>query len=476
MAEKNFKRPQKFLDTSYVSRGAVRVLVMLFLLIGFRHPRINAFQVSQDFQVCAQDSDCIAIPDACCSCNNGGRNRAINKKFLERYQASQSFPCRDRMCFATMSDDVSCVAPPVCRQQKCTLETKDASACDKRSDDYYDPNRCYYIYALTNHDLADCDKMTRHVGNDVTKEQCVSILGSRLHDISACHRLGSGAMVQHCEDAFYLGLAGREKNVEQCEHIVSADMKDSCYFDQAFGEKNVEHCYRIASAGVKDACLMDRASDANDVQLCQQIINVTRKASCVGEYYTKAASAASAQKDPALCEKFITLAGGESGEQYRNQCLTEIGVLTGDRTVCKSISNATSRNACERKIAIASFDSTYCLSIDDDDCLWKTTVGVPPMKQDEVCRRVMGGFNHQQCLEHYIAVCRHFKKSNDFEFDHSKPDYSRDACIEEVSANFLDDTYCATIESNASSSGRDQCVERVKDVKTLKLERPDLFH
>ena len=71
---------------------------------------------------CRNDSDCTLVPDDCCPCSAGGRQRAIPAKDKEAYQRAQKERCADTMCAAVMSTDPSCSATKaVCKSGTCAL-------------------------------------------------------------------------------------------------------------------------------------------------------------------------------------------------------------------------------------------------------------------------------------------------------------------------------------------------------------------
>src|SRR5215813_9388426 len=56
---------------------------------------------------CKTDSDCVLVPDECCSCNQGGKQHAIPKKQKESYEKERKKRCADAACTEMMSEDPS---------------------------------------------------------------------------------------------------------------------------------------------------------------------------------------------------------------------------------------------------------------------------------------------------------------------------------------------------------------------------------
>ena len=71
---------------------------------------------------CHLDSDCALVPDGCCGCNEGGKQRAIPAAARDTYERKRKTACRNSACPALMSEDASCVSPhAVCKEGKCGL-------------------------------------------------------------------------------------------------------------------------------------------------------------------------------------------------------------------------------------------------------------------------------------------------------------------------------------------------------------------
>lgn len=70
---------------------------------------------------CKTDSDCVAVPDDCCSCNEGGKQRAIPKKEQAAYDKERRKRCKETMCTEVMSQDATCSQRPSCLAGICEL-------------------------------------------------------------------------------------------------------------------------------------------------------------------------------------------------------------------------------------------------------------------------------------------------------------------------------------------------------------------
>jgi hypothetical protein len=71
---------------------------------------------------CQVDSDCVLVPDDCCGCTGGGKQKAIPKKDRASSERARQARCTDTLCAEVMSQDPSCTATSaVCKEGKCTL-------------------------------------------------------------------------------------------------------------------------------------------------------------------------------------------------------------------------------------------------------------------------------------------------------------------------------------------------------------------
>lgn len=74
-----------------------------------------------ELYICVNDADCVAVPDGCCSCTNGGSNTAVNRTFQSYWETTTTASCAAVSCIAAISNDPSCSATPVCVDNVCRL-------------------------------------------------------------------------------------------------------------------------------------------------------------------------------------------------------------------------------------------------------------------------------------------------------------------------------------------------------------------
>jgi hypothetical protein len=70
---------------------------------------------------CKKDADCVAVAADCCSCSEGGKQRAIPKKERARYEKERHERCAGTACTQVMSQDPTCAQKPVCAAGICEL-------------------------------------------------------------------------------------------------------------------------------------------------------------------------------------------------------------------------------------------------------------------------------------------------------------------------------------------------------------------
>lgn len=70
---------------------------------------------------CQKDADCVLVPDGCCGCHEGGKQRAIPARARAAHERKRQETCRETLCPAVMSQHASCEAQAVCKEGTCAL-------------------------------------------------------------------------------------------------------------------------------------------------------------------------------------------------------------------------------------------------------------------------------------------------------------------------------------------------------------------
>jgi hypothetical protein len=70
---------------------------------------------------CAKDSDCVAVPDGCCACSQGGKQRSIPAREKDAHERARGKRCADVLCTQMISNDASCAQAPICAASRCQL-------------------------------------------------------------------------------------------------------------------------------------------------------------------------------------------------------------------------------------------------------------------------------------------------------------------------------------------------------------------
>lgn len=79
---------------------------------------------------CKTDKDCVAVPDDCCPCSEGGKQHAIPKKDKDSYEKDRHKRCADAACTESVSNDPSCSQKPFCAAGICELTDEAAPPAD----------------------------------------------------------------------------------------------------------------------------------------------------------------------------------------------------------------------------------------------------------------------------------------------------------------------------------------------------------
>jgi hypothetical protein len=77
---------------------------------------------------CKKDSDCVVVIDDCCSCAQGGKQRAIPKKQRDAYEKDRKKRCADTACTEMMSTDPTCTQEAFCAVGICELSDPPSAA------------------------------------------------------------------------------------------------------------------------------------------------------------------------------------------------------------------------------------------------------------------------------------------------------------------------------------------------------------
>jgi len=110
--------------TAHLMRIAWKAGVVLagLMLAGLMLAGARSAAAKGDGAACKVDADCVLVPDDCCGCRAGGKQKALPKKDLAAYERSRQARCTAIMCPALMSLDPTCSArSAVCKEGKCTL-------------------------------------------------------------------------------------------------------------------------------------------------------------------------------------------------------------------------------------------------------------------------------------------------------------------------------------------------------------------
>lgn len=72
---------------------------------------------------CQIDQDCIAMIDECCACDQGGKKRAINRKYYSYWLDKQADGCYFTHCPSYESTDLTCTKlEPKCVNNRCQMK------------------------------------------------------------------------------------------------------------------------------------------------------------------------------------------------------------------------------------------------------------------------------------------------------------------------------------------------------------------
>jgi hypothetical protein len=98
------------------------VIVLLGLMLGAEAKRARKAKPAPTGNAdCKTDTDCVLVVDDCCSCEQGGKQRAIPKKQKDAYEKDRRKHCADTQCIEMMSQDPTCTQHAFCGAGICEL-------------------------------------------------------------------------------------------------------------------------------------------------------------------------------------------------------------------------------------------------------------------------------------------------------------------------------------------------------------------
>src|SRR3954470_6452705 len=117
----NLRRARRSLVALSVA-SLVVVALILGLTLGAEAKRAHKPKAAPAAAAdCKTDKDCVLVADDCCSCNQGGKQRAIPKKQKDTYEKDRKKRCADTQCMEMMSTDPTCAEVPFCGAGICEL-------------------------------------------------------------------------------------------------------------------------------------------------------------------------------------------------------------------------------------------------------------------------------------------------------------------------------------------------------------------
>ena len=230
-------------------------------------------QAISDLRKCESDADCAPVPDGVCGCGGGGKNTAVNKNFVDRAKGIHDGIYYGTGCIAMMSDDISCISPPLCIDSKCIIDIQNPEVCEKNKD----VNRCYYEFALYKKDISLCDKLQTEKIN-FSRQGCITNLATSLDNIAVCDELQAEQKTA-CEDDYYYRKSHKTgEDFKVCLKIMAPKLQQECLFSGILRAKDPENCKFITDAEKQKSCIgniyHDLANKNKDINLCEKIPDI----------------------------------------------------------------------------------------------------------------------------------------------------------------------------------------------------------
>ena len=103
---------------------AIIIIIFIIIVSGiylwhkyfFGSNQIRETKLSDKWQACKMDSDCVETQSGCCDCGSGGTSTGINKEYLEKWEAKLRQDCKDIACIALFNCKQG---KTICQNNKC---------------------------------------------------------------------------------------------------------------------------------------------------------------------------------------------------------------------------------------------------------------------------------------------------------------------------------------------------------------------
>lgn len=339
----------------------------------------------ETMKACVKDEDCAPVPEGPCGCGGMGKNTAVNKAYVDEYKEWNQKKYTGTFCFATMSNDLSCIAPPLCINSRCTIDTKKPEVCEKSRD----PNRCYYEFAINKKEVALCDKLQTEKINS-SRQSCLTNLATAKDDLTICDDLKDSQRIACRDDYFYR---------------------------KARKKKDFELCFQMNEGADREDCLYSLIANGDDEESCKKLADEEKQELCVSNILFNRALA---KKDPEICFGIPIETGPY---QSRTRCLNRTAPYVGKLEYCNldPEDKSDSFTSCVRDIAKKNGDYTVCMKIEAEDHQYSCTIDT----------LISGSVGYKDA----ILACRTLT---------SEGRRNRKAdCLGKVSTFFLNNTFCS---------------------------------
>ncbi len=265
---------------------------------------------------------------------------------------------------------------------------------------YLEVDYCYKTVAEAKSNLQICDE----IFDAGIKNECKISIAAQNLDINYC--LSNSDMLNEC----LTRIAASSSSHLVCNLIDDANEAEYCY--NAVGRLNfTSDCGSIILQPYKDLCFKLNAVKVSD---CNKIQNLTIKGECYRQIEMKI-------QDEEECIRL-------SDEESRNMCFIEVSLSGKNVSLCSYIINKEMKDICFYQNALLDGNSLHCGLINSaslrDSCFFETA----KIKGDEaVCKKIVESDNKSKCF--YYAALVKFDEQICFKIDNSK---AIDECIFET--------------------------------------------
>ena len=231
------------------------------------------------------------------------------------------------------------------------MSKKDPELC-RELEKESEQERCFGRVAEAAGDKNMCQQYLRKNQNRL--DDCMSTVGSKTGDISACEQVADDRKKMSC----YMGVGKKNNDASVCDKINDGNI------------------------GYRDSCYLDVATSTADPTICEKMEKGYHNyVSCYTQIAVK-------KSEPELCAKI------KDGFPKDN-CYSDVAASTGWQNVCANIKDSKTRKVCDSRVTGNPMGCEGLLGLDLDDCIYASAEKGGIVSE---CNKILASQKRKDCI------------------------------------------------------------------------------